>query len=227
MTNKSPHCIPEEWGLSDALIAHPGLKLLPAGGDEVVLAGELRFAATNRDKALIEDSYSVQLRIPRSYPKCGLPRVFETGARIPATYHRLSDGSLCLGAPTRLRRILLQRPSISDFIKEAVVPYFYSRAYFERFREMPFGELAHGDVGLGRDLIAMLGMPRGTRVDRLLEACSMRKRHANKRDCPCGSGFRLGKCHNREVNIARWQFGRAWFAGQSMQLFGVPTGSKR
>lgn len=227
MNNANPYRIPEAWGLTDALIAHPGLRLVPGGVDEVVLAGDLRFAATGLDKALIQDSYSIQLRIPRSHPKRGLPRVIETGARIPATYHRLSDGSLCLGAPTRLRRIVLQKPSISDFIKEAVVPYLYSRSYFERFGQMPFGELAHGDVGLGRDLIAMLGMPCGTRVDRLLEACSMRKRHANKRDCPCGSGFRLGKCHNREVNTARSQFGRAWFAGQSMQLFGIPTGSRR
>jgi len=226
-SNSSLHRIPEEWGLTDALIAHPGLRLVPSGGNELVLAGELRFAATGDDATLIEDSYSLELRIPRSHPSRGLPRAFETGARIPTEYHHLADGSLCLGAPTRLRLIVLRSPSISDFITQAVIPYFYCRSYYERVGRMPFGELAHGNLGLARDLIAMLRMPMGTRVDHLLEACSMRKRNANKRACPCGSGFRLGRCHNREVNRARTQFGRPWFAGQSRQLFGASTGSRR
>lgn len=217
----NPHRIPEEWGLTDALIAHPGLKLVPIGGEHVVLGGELRFTAAGVDTPLIEDSYSVELRIPRGHPTRDLPQVFETAGRIPRDYHHLSDGSLCLGAPTRLRLIALRNPSISDFIAKAVIPYLYSRSHFERFGQMPFGELAHGNLGLERDLIALLRMPMGTRVDHLLEACSMRKRNANKRACPCGSGFRLGRCHNREINRARAQFGRPWFAGQSRQLFGA------
>jgi hypothetical protein len=223
----SPHRIPEEWGLTHALIEHPGLKLIPRGGDNVLLAGELRFAAKGADATVIEDSYSVELRIPRSHPMRELPQAFETGGRIPNDYHHLADGSLCLGSPTRLRLIVLRSPTISDFIAQAVIPYFYSRSYYERFGQMPFGELAHGNLGLTRDLISMLRMPMGTRVDQLLDVCSMRKRHANKRACPCGSGLRLGKCHNREVNSARAQFGRSWFAGQSMQLFGAPSSSRR
>lgn len=216
----NPNAIPAVWGLAEALIAHPGLVLVPSGGDEVVVAGQLRFAATGPDSALIEDSYSTEIRVPRGYPLRGCPRVFETAGRIPRDHHHLVDGSLCLGAPTRLRRLALRTPRIGHFINEVVIPYLYGRSYFERFGRMPFGELAHGNLGLARDLIAMLGMPRGTKVDRLLKAASMRRRHANKQPCPCNSGRRLGRCHNHAVNAARAEFGRRWFAAQSMQLFG-------
>lgn len=206
------------------LIAHPELAIVPLGVDEVVVAGELAFAVTGPDATFIRDSYQVVMRIPRSYPASGFPRLFEKGGRIPANFHHLSDGSLCLGAPTRLRRVALRTPRIGDFIAQLVVPYLYSRSYYERFHRMPFGELAHGKLGLERDLIAMLHMPCGTRVDEVLEAAAIRKRHANKRRCPCGSGRRLGRCHNNAVNLARAEFGRSWFAGQLMQLFGRTVG---
>ena len=37
---------------------------------------------------------------------------------------------------------------------------------------------------------------------------AMKRRLANKRPCPCGSGRRLGRCHNRRVNTLRNQVGR-------------------
>lgn len=222
---RNPYTIPDEWGLTDALIAHPGLQLVPAGGDEVLLRGEFAFAATAR-RIPIEDSYCLEIRIPRTYPSKGFPRVFEKAGRIPGEYHHLADGSLCLGAATRLRRIALRTPSVSDFLTLVVVPYLYARSYFERFGRMPFGELAHGSIGLAQDLIEMLRMPPGTSVSRLVKSASLRRRHANKRPCPCGSGTRLGKCHNQTVNAARVEFGRRWFAGQWQQLF-APTASER
>ena len=227
ISRPNAHAISEGWGLSAALLAHPGLNLIPDGGDNVVVAGELRFAKKGPDESLIEDAYAIELRIPRIYPMRGLPQVFETANRIPRDFHHLDDGSLCLGAPTRLRLLALRTPDIGHFINEAVIPYLYSRSYFERFGSMPFGELDHGTPGLEQDLVAMLGMPRGTKADCLLRVASMRRRHANKRQCPCGSGRRLGKCHNHAVNAARAQLGRRWFAGQSLQFYGRAIASGR
>lgn len=218
--NASPHVIPERWGLMDVLIGHPGLDLVPGGGNEVVLAGDLRFAAEGPDTPRIDDSYILEIRIPRTYPSRGFPRVFERGGRIPSDYHHLTDGSLCLGAQTRLRLIALTTPRIGAVIEQAVIPYLYSRSFYERFGRMPFGELAHGNAGLSRDLIAQLHMPGGTRADQLLEALAARRREANKRTCPCGSGRRLGQCHNGVVNAARVAFGRVWFDLQAAQILG-------
>src|SRR5687768_15038442 len=110
----APHAIPEQWGLADALIAQPGLDLVPGGGEEVVLAGSFHFVATGPEAFLIEDSYSIEVRIPRMYPSRYYPRVFETMGRIPRAYHHLTDGSLCLGAPTRLRLLALRTPRVGD-----------------------------------------------------------------------------------------------------------------
>lgn len=212
----SPHAIPETWGLTEALLANPGLRVIPGGAKAVVLSGELRIRATGPDDVLIEDSYAIEIRVPRTYPSGSFPQVFETAGRIRHDYHHLADGSLCLAAPTRLRLVALRTPRIDDFIEEMVVPYLYGHSYFERFGRMPFGELAHGQDGLAQDLIAMLAMPSETKAARLILALSMRRRHANKLPCPCGSGRRLGRCHSREVNAARAQLGRRWFASQTI-----------
>lgn len=37
---------------------------------------------------------------------------------------------------------------------------------------------------------------------------TMKRRRANKQLCPCGSGRRLGRCHNRKVNVLRDRVGR-------------------
>ena len=218
--SSSPHTIPEEWGRADVLVAQPGLRLIPGTSADVVIAGEYRLLAEAPGKPLIEDSYSLELQIPRTYPSRGFVLVFEKAGRIPSDYHKLKDGSLCLGSPTRLRAISLRSPRIGDFIERAVVPYLYGRSYFERFGTMPFGELLHGGAGLARDFVALFRLPLGADVQQLLAVASMRRRHANKRSCPCASGRRLGRCHNARVNAVRAQFGRRWFAEQEMLLFG-------
>lgn len=225
--NVSPHAIPEQWGLMDVLITHPGLDLVPGGGSEVVLAGELRFAAAGADAIVVEDSYTVEMRIPRLYPSRGFPRVFDRGGRIQPEYHHLTDGSLCLGAHTRLRLVALTTPRIGDFVTQVVIPYLYRFSYRERFGRAPFGELEHGNPGLANDLVAQLRMPRGTRADWLLEALAASRREANKRACPCRSGRRLGRCHNAVVNAARRTFGRVWFDLQAAQILGRAPRKRR
>ena len=216
----SPHEIPASWRLTDALLAYPALSIIPGGVADVVLAGEIAFAATGPRKVLIEDVYSLTIEIPRDFPARGLPRVLETGGRIPKDYHQLEDGSLCLGSSTRLRLLACQDPTVGGFIERAVVPYLYGRSYFERFGQMPFGELAHGRRGVEQDLRALFLMPPAAGVDAILEVAALRRRTANKRPCPCSSGRRLGRCHHVTVNRMRAILGRSWFEGQALHLFG-------
>ena len=51
----------------------------------------------------------------------------------------------------------------------------------------------------------------GESVGEFVRLTAMRKRHANKQACPCGSGRRLGRCHHRRINTLREQLGRRWF----------------
>jgi hypothetical protein len=58
-----------------------------------------------------------------------------------------------------------------------------------------------------QDLASLLGMEMGPAIPYCVLA-TMKRRRANKRPCPCGSGRRLGRCHNRKVNILRDRVGR-------------------
>src|SRR5438309_4202640 len=90
------------WRLQDTLLRYPGLRIAPSAGEELKLAGELRFHVTGPDGVTIEDSYDVELRVPADFPP-RTPTARETGGRIDPAYHKVEGGLLCLGAPTELR----------------------------------------------------------------------------------------------------------------------------
>ena len=198
------------WRLQDLLLKYPGLRLVPATRGWVKLAGALAFAAEVPGKERIDDEYLVEVSVPESFPE-RVPSVQETGERIPSSFHKLHDGALCLGSPTRLRLILLESPSLLHFVERCVVPYFYGYSYFEKHGALPFGELKHGAAGIRQDFASIFGIDQDDIVDGFVRLTSMGKRHANKQPCPCGSRRRLGRCHHRQVNCLRVRLGRRWF----------------
>lgn len=194
------------------LVKYPGLRLAPAPHGWVKVFGSLAFVAEARGKERIGDEYQVHLLISYRFPE-HIPSVRETGGRIPSTFHKLDDGALCLGAPTRLRLILAESPSILRFVERCVIPYLYGYSYFERHGVLPSGELKHGEAGIREDFASLFGTDREDTVREFVRLTSMRKRQANKQPCPCGSQLRLGRCHHRRVNILRHRLGRHWFRG--------------
>ena len=190
------------WRLEDLLLKYPGLRLVPATRGWVKLAGVLAFAAEIPGRERIDDEYEVEFAVPETFPE-GVPSVRETGQRIPSSFHKLRDGALCLGSPTRLRFILFESPSLLQFVERCVVPYLYGYSYFEMRGTLPFGELKHGAAGIRQDFASIFGIDQEVLVDGFVRLASMRKRHANRRPCPCGSRRRLGRCHHRRVNTLR------------------------
>ena len=91
-----------------------------------------------------------------------------------------------------------------------MIPYLYGYSIVENGGAPPFGELSHGAAGLRDDLATLIGV----RDDRVLldfvRLLAAKKRKANKLPCPCGAGLRVGRCHNRKLNILRAQLGRAY-----------------
>ena len=204
------------WRLDEVLLRQPRLRIVPTGAD-VVLAGTLEINAQMPGKATITDNYQVELRIPEDFPR-RIPLVFETGGRIPRAYHHLQDGSLCLGSETRLRLLLAEGMSLVGFVERCVVPYLYRYSYLKTHGEAPFGDLEHGAGGIAEDLRLLFGVEAKSAVLPFVRLLGMKKRHANKRACPCGSGRQLGRCHNRLVNRLRNRLGRYWFRVLQHQL---------
>lgn len=198
------------WRVDQLLAKYPGLRLVNTRNGDIEIAGTLSFTATMPGLAPVQDEYQVQLSVPEAFPKA-IPTVRETGGRIPHDYHKLANGGLCLGSPTRLLLALKGHPSLLGFVETCLIPYLYARSHFEGNGTMPFGELDHGLNGIRQDLALLFGTTRTDRVAEFARLTAMKKRHANKKPCPCESGKRLGRCHHGRVNKLRAQLGRGWF----------------
>lgn len=199
------------------------MRIIPGSAD-LLIAGRLEFIAEMAGRAQISDSYEIELRISEAFPR-RIPVVLETRGRIPLHYHHLQDGSLCLGSETRLRFMLSGGLSVAAFVERCVVSYLYRYSHLKAYGEAPFDDLAHGVDGLKEDLRLLLGLGTESDVMAFVRLLGMKKREANKERCPCGSGGRVGRCHNRSVNILRERLGRHWFRIVEQQvLSSAPSG---
>lgn len=205
------------WGLDELLDRHPGLSRRPSRSGELVVAGTLDYRTEHPSLGAIEDAFTIELRIPAVFPRV-VPRVRELDGRVPADFHRVLNGDLCLGSPLRLQLILSKNPTLVGFVGKCVVPYLVGFNVFERTGEMPFGELAHGNRGLFDEYKQIFGVRADSACVQFLHLLSLRKRVANKRPCPCGSGRRLGKCHNRQANSLRKVASRFHYRSLAAQL---------
>lgn len=212
----------QAWRVDDLLEKYSGLRLVPIRSEGLKLAGPITFSAQARDLESITDEYEVEITVPPKFPRA-VPAVRETAGRIPPTYHTLGDGTLCLGSPTRLRLIASESCSLTRFVERCLIPYLYGRSYFEKHGVMPFGELAHGDDGIREDLASIFGVDGRYDLCEFVRLAAMRRREANKQPCPCGSGRRLGRCHNRSVNALRGRLGRQWFRAFSGMAAPAPN----
>lgn len=210
----------ERLHVIDLLEQHLGLRIVPSDDDSIVLKGPLAFRVTGPENEVIEDVYEVEIRIPPQFPRA-LPRVKETGGRVPKDWHKLRGNLLCLGAPTAIRLELRLSPSLPTVVNRLVIPYLYSYSFFEKHSRMPFGELAHGDEGIRQNLAEIFAAPSCRRPEEFLRLAGMKKRCANKHPCACGSGRRLGRCHNRKVNQLRRQLGRQWFQAEYERVLDI------
>jgi hypothetical protein len=196
--------------VDDLLRAYSGLRLTRVTNGTVHIAGALAFLAAGPGMERIQDEYTIELVVPDGFPTI-LPGVRETHGRIPPEFHKLTNGELCLGSQTRLRLLMGKDSSLLRFVEKCVIPYLYGRSYFEQHATMPFGELEHGAKGILQDLAELFGTSRPDKMGEFARLTARKRRHANKELCPCASGLRLGRCHNRRVNALRKQLGRLWF----------------
>lgn len=200
-------------GLEALLAAHPGLRAQPFVNGELRLRGEVEFDAEASGYHRISDSFEIELSVPDDFPD-ELPSARDLTGRVPKSFHtHPDDGTLCLGSPTRQRLALVGNPTLLTFMTKCVVPYLYGFAHKEKHGTLPFGELDHGNAGLLADFAALFGVT-PTNAAEMVRLASLKRRIANKYRCPCGSGSRLGRCHNRRVNRLRSELGRHWFRAE-------------
>ena len=199
------------WGMDELLGKYPGLRLRPAEKGYTTITGSFEFSAQARRQRQVTDSYEISIYVPPDFSRTP-PLVQETDGRIPRDYHKLDTGHLCLGSPTRLRLILAETPKLLSFVERCVVPYLYGYSLVEGGSAPPFGGLSHGFLGWRDDLADLLGTNDDDVLLGFLRALTLRKRIANKAPCPCGTGLRVGRCHNHKLNVLRKKLGRRYFS---------------
>ena len=197
--------------MEDFLLANPELAIQPSENGHVSIGGNFRFCATAKGVE-IQDSYRIEIAVPRGFPQV-LPQVKEVGGRIPSDFHHYPDGALCLGSPIRLALIVGKDGTLDRFAERCLKPYLFGYSYKERYGQLPFDELEHGQAGIIDDLQSLLGVDNERLALQLLQLAGTQRRKANKRPCPCGSGRRVGRCHHSLLNHLRSGLGRLYCKG--------------
>lgn len=207
------------WRLEEFLDTHPSLRVTFLPWCALRIKGDFSFRAVREGFGQIEDTFSIGIEVAFDFPKT-IPKAFETENRIPQDYHHFTDGSLCLGSPLRQRLLLAKKPTLPGFAELLLIPYLFNRSCFESRKVLPIGELDHGAPGLVADYEQIFRTKGATSCIEMLNLLGLHKRTANKFPCPCGSGRRLGKCHNTVLTPLRKMAFRSEFRQQRRLLLG-------
>lgn len=205
------------WGLEEFRKRFPRLRVTHLADCALQFEGELEFRAKKEGYDEIEDAYQLRVVIPGQFPRVR-PQAFEVRGRIAEGYHQMADGSFCLGSPIRIRQQILEEPTLVGIVDRLIIPYLYNHSYKELIGQLPIGELAHGVPGLVKDYEDLFQLQGTQQCIGALDLLGTKKRLANKRTCPCGSGRRLGKCHNSNLNPLRKLAPRNFYKAQSDYL---------
>ncbi len=197
--------------VAEVLAKYPGLTVNAAGEVEGILDIDAAYKGRR-----IQDSYVV--RIAASNPHSErLPALYEVGGRtenVGKKYnvpdlrhlHRNPDGIACVCVKQEESRLFPPGSRLVFFVDRLVVDYLYGLSHYDQFKKWPWGEFSHGVLGLlefyvddikpqssesiAEVLASMQRNPSWPKVRKQLRSPS------SKRDCFCGSGNGLGRCHN-------------------------------
>lgn len=122
------------------------LKVVTVEDSQIKLSGNIEINREWNDVRLNKD-YSITIIIPIESNQ--VPYVIDAGNQIDSSYpHRYKDGGLCLEIDTVIKLKFLNGMTLSEWMLNYVETYFFSYEYFKRYGVFPFGERAHGIIGL-------------------------------------------------------------------------------
>lgn len=208
-------------GALEFLNDYPEMSFGPIKNEEISIKGTFRFRASHEGLPNIEDSYELEILVPKGFPH-ELPKVKELGGKIPRdyNYHINPDDTLCVGSPLRIIMKLKESATLNTYAEECLVPYLYAVSYkLRNGGDFVFGELEHGIKGIINDYCDILGLTTSKQVAQALLLLTMKKRLANKKPCPCECGKRLGVCDFRyKLNSLRMVASRTFFKKHLLEL---------
>jgi hypothetical protein len=180
---------------------YPELNLDLHSNGSWIVNGILKINATD-EGINFRDEFLIEMIIPEGYPD-EPPVVKEIGNRIlPGKNHKNLDGTLCLSTSLKICKIFSGAPTLLNFVKQLVVPFFFGFIHSEKLGSMPFGEFSHGGQGLLEDYLDYFEVDSNCAVLNLLICLADGQYNLDSR-CPCGSDRKLRKCHAKKLNEAK------------------------
>ncbi|MFC3746975.1 hypothetical protein [Paenibacillus sp. GCM10012306] len=208
-------------GALDFLNDYPEMGFRPIKNGELVLKGNFRFSANYVGGPKIEDSYDLEILVPKRFPY-ELPKVIELKGKIPRdhNYHINPDDTLCVGSPLRVILKIKNSNTLITYAEECLVPYLYAVSYkLKNGGDFIFGELEHGKKGILNDYCDILNLTNPKQVEKALRLLGIKKREANKMPCPCQCGNRLGACvFHHKLNLLRTIAPRSFYKKHLLEL---------
>ncbi len=148
------------------------------------------------DQYVVNKNYELTIFIPVSDGE--MPYVVDSGGSIEKDYpHRYPDGKLCLATEIDMVLEHEKNPSLLNWMRQFVEPYYVIYEYYKRYGEYPYGDRAHGEYGIVQAYMEIFSVD-AVHVVYLLKDIvyeSYRGHHL----CPCDSGKRLRNCHGESI----------------------------
>ncbi|WP_316832948.1 SEC-C domain-containing protein [Pedobacter aquatilis] len=174
------------------LDAFPGLQLSSLDG-----VPELSGTITLQDaQGHALDGYQIRIQASTDFPK-SFPKVFETGGRIPKNYdwHIYETGGHCCLKTLPEELISCRKGiSLSRFIQEEVLPFFFSQT-FRRLNGYFLQERAHSTLGWLEFFREVFRTGDDKLIFKGLSILAHGIKPSRSADCFCGSGQKFRKCH--------------------------------
>jgi hypothetical protein len=169
------------------------------------------------------DRFQVEIQFPSHFPR-GIPRVRETGMRIPriADRHMYPDGTACLFVDEEWIMVNPEGTNWLTFLNGPVRNFFIGQCLVEAGEEWPFGQRSHGARGILECYVELTGTNDLRTAYNYLQTLSKKKIKGHW-PCPCGSGRKICDCHQQGIRrfkerIPRQVFQRSWKYVQAVHL---------
>jgi hypothetical protein len=192
---------------------YTGMSYAPVLDENTRLKGAFTFEATVTDGLTINDTYELEIIIPKAYPK-EIPTIIETKGKIPRKpdNHIDINGVLCLGSGIALLLIIENDTSFLKYIKKCLIPYLYAITLKLKYNEnFIFGELEHGNKGLFDDYKNLFQVDSNEKVITIIEYILSKPSKIVNMKCPCGCGRKVKYCqlhhtikHIKKVISKKW-----------------------
>lgn len=155
------------------------------------------------------NTFDIAILVPEAYPYC-VPIIIERSEIIPRDidWHISKEGICCVDSDNSLLAMSKRGINLKDFLSDKIYNYFANQLYKLQEREYAGEEYKHFTEGTIQYYIEELRIPSIEHILVFLNKILSKGDLTRNKLCPCGSGRKIKKCHEKEIDTIK-SFGRS------------------